>query len=275
MTPPLKMVLKGLGAAGRARLNALHQNQAFQLAGIVSRRPEVASLSWEEALADPQVDAIAISTESTDHPGSVEQALKAGKHVLCDFPLAFRRSTAQKLFQLAKEKNRILHVEHIGLLTQDHLQLKSQALAKGPLIKGNYLFQGGLGDKLMDKRWTGPLPILAISRLLQVADIWGAFQIVSQELKIRDPGFYLHLHLKFENGGVLGFTEERMPGLPRRRSLVAQCQGGKLHWKAKAGGGGLFAKDLDYFGKRALEGQACYYDENLMLGVLGQLERLY
>jgi biliverdin reductase len=268
------IALCGMGASGIARQRAIAELSGISLAGIISRRPEVGTISLEAALQNLEIAAIAISTENTDHPGKVEQCLRAKKHVLCDFPLAMSGSEGRKLYNLAREKNRILHVEHLGLLSAEHLELKKQAAERGPLKKGEYLFQAGWNDKLADSKRTGPYPILAVSRLLQVADLFGPFSVASNEMRVDAQGFYLHLHLKFPEGGILGFTEERRVGLPRKRSLLAECETGSLSLKANAFSQGLFAKDLAWFRDRVLAGKACYYDEELMLGVLDEIEKI-
>lgn len=43
--------------------------------------------SWEEILADPAVDVIALATYDDHHAGAVVEALDAGKHVFCEKPL--------------------------------------------------------------------------------------------------------------------------------------------------------------------------------------------
>ena len=72
----------------------------------------------------------------------------------------------------------------------------------------------------------------------------------------------------------MGFTEERMAGLARRRTLVAQCQGGPLNWKPNLKPEGLFGKDLLWFRERVSSGKPCYYDEEQMIQILGALENL-
>lgn len=271
---PLKIALKGLGAAGKARLQALQENPHFKLAGIVSRRPETATLDWQQALADESIEAMAISTETPDHPASVQGALAAGKHVLCDYPLTWKPEEGVKLFNLAKKQQRILHVEHIGLLSSDHQMIKSEIQAKGKLIRGDYLFQGGWNEKIADPAWCGPYPLLALSRLLQVADWFGPFQVESRDYRADATGFFLHLHLSFPAGGILGFTEERRPGLPRRRSMTVQCSKGSLQWKPTLRPEGLFAKDLEYFYQRVTTGINCYYDETLMIQIIEELNKI-
>ncbi|MFO1463938.1 MAG: Gfo/Idh/MocA family oxidoreductase [bacterium] len=265
------LALCGMGAAGKARRLATQGVEGLQVVAEVSRRPGVGNQSWAEVLADPGIDAVAISTENTAHARQVEQALQAGKHVLCDYPLALEGSRARGLFRLAQARGKILHVEHIALLSEEHLALKAEVRAAGPLVKGEFLFQGGWNEKLADPDYSGPYPFLAVSRLLQIADLFGAFQIAEARQEGSAQGYSLHLHLQFPGGGRLGFTEERRVGLPRRRSLMAECERASVALKAGTLGGGLFAKDLAWFRDRIRGEKNCYYDEGLMLGILDQL----
>jgi predicted dehydrogenase len=271
---PLSLALIGMGVAGKARQKALADLPGFRLAALVSRRPEARTHTLEEMLSDSSIEAAVVSTENTDHAGTVRRCLSAGKHVLCDYPLAFSAAEAKKLFELAKKQGRTLHVEHIALLAEEHQVLKKQAAALGPLQRGEYLFQGGWNEKLENPSFTGPYPFLAISRLLQVADLFGPCGVESHRFEKSPQGFSLHFHLKFADGGTLGFTEERVAGLPRRRSLVAELKKGNLHWKAQTFGGGLFGKDLEWFRDRVGGVKECYYDETMMIRIIGYLEKV-
>jgi len=272
--PPLAIAIIGLGVAGKARQKAIAELPGFRLAGIVSRRPDVATAGLEEILQNSDVSAVAISTENTDHASRTRQALAAGKHVLCDYPLAFSETEGRELFAMARGTGKVLHVEHIALLAEEHQKLKSEIAAKGSLVKGDYLFQGGWNPKLEDLRYTGAYPFLAVSRLVQIADLFGPFELESQQFEKNAQGFRLHLHLKFPGGGKLGFTEERVAGLARRRSILAEMSEGQVHWKAQTFSGGLFGKDLQWFRDRVLNGKPCYYDETMLLKILGMLERV-
>jgi hypothetical protein len=148
-------------------------------------------------------------------------------------------------------------------------------MKKGPLVSGEFLFQAGFNEKIADPNRTGPLPMLALPRLLQVADLWGLPSLENFRFEKDERGFSLHLHLRFPDGGLLGFTEERREGLPRRRSLAAQSLKGPIHWKSGVSGGGLFAKDLQCFVDRLRGRGTSYYDEKLMLKLMGLLEQVH
>jgi len=271
---PLTLALVGMGSAGRSRERACAEVEGVELVARVSRRSGAGDRPLSEVLRDPAVQAVAISTENTAHADLVEAGLKAGKHVLCDYPLALSGARARRLFDLASKAGRVLHVEHIALFSEEHRQLKAEVARAGRLVKGEYLFQGGWNERLADTAYTGPYPFLAVSRLVQIADLFGPFAIESARAEAKPEGFSLHLHLRFPEGGILGFTEERLAGLPRRRSLVAECERGPVALKTGTMGGGLFAKDLAWFRDRVLAGKPCYYDEEAMLGILDRLTDL-
>ena len=54
------------------------------------------------------VDAVYIAAPHETHYSYARQMLVAGKHVLCEKPMSFRRSEAEELFAMAKERDLIL-----------------------------------------------------------------------------------------------------------------------------------------------------------------------
>lgn len=271
---PLSIALIGLGSAGKARWKAVQASARFSLKGIVSRRPEVASIPLEEALADPSLEAIAISTENVLHADLARRGLAARKHVLCDYPLALSEKEARELFDLAQKNHRVLHVEQIGLLSLNHQRLREEVQKKGRLVHGKFSFEGGWNSSLADPRWSGPFPFLASSRLLQMADLFGNFAIEESRGGLSEQGAFLELLIRFEEGGRLEFSEKRRAGLARRKLLEARCERGELGWPNLPEEKGLFAKDLEYFYQRVRNQGPSYYSQDQMLWVLKILEQL-
>ena len=60
--------------------------------------------SYEELCADPQVEAVYISTPNNLHYENARLCLESGKHVLCEKPFTITAGEARALYKLAEEK---------------------------------------------------------------------------------------------------------------------------------------------------------------------------
>src|SRR5439155_1795908 len=90
----------------------------------VGRRPEATeafarewgfehrTLSLEEALGRPGLDAVVICSPSEQHAGQAEKALAAGKHALVEIPLAMSLADAERVTALAERSGLRLMVAH-------------------------------------------------------------------------------------------------------------------------------------------------------------------
>lgn len=71
--------------------------------------PKVYS-SYKELIADPEIDAVSVATPNAFHCEPTIAALLAGKHVLCEKPLAMNAEEAKKMCRAAKESGKNLQV---------------------------------------------------------------------------------------------------------------------------------------------------------------------
>ena len=71
--------------------------------------------TFEAVLKDPEIQAVALATPANTHAQMARRALKAGKHLFVEKPLALTTSEAEELVALAREKNVILMVGHTFL----------------------------------------------------------------------------------------------------------------------------------------------------------------
>jgi 2-hydroxy-4-carboxymuconate semialdehyde hemiacetal dehydrogenase len=119
----MKLCLVGYGSIARSHLQAL-AGEPVVWGTVMGRVPEAtaafaAEFGFErhttdlaEALSDPTIDAVLITSPSDLHAEQAEQALRAGKHALVEIPLATRLSDVDRLDALAREKDRRLMVCH-------------------------------------------------------------------------------------------------------------------------------------------------------------------
>ncbi|MBH1942486.1 Gfo/Idh/MocA family oxidoreductase [Mobilitalea sibirica] len=101
----MKRIVIGMVGAGRAtelHMNALHRVSDIPLRfkTIVARRSEqllpakelygfeIASYDFNDLLTDPEIDVVDICTPPYVHEDMIIKALQAGKHVICEKPLA-------------------------------------------------------------------------------------------------------------------------------------------------------------------------------------------
>ena len=66
----------------------------------------------DELLADPEIGAVVVCSPTDLHAAQTERALRAGKHVLCEIPLATSLADTDRLARLAEEAGRRLMVCH-------------------------------------------------------------------------------------------------------------------------------------------------------------------
>jgi len=84
----------------------------------------VATKNHKEILRNPEIDAVVVSTPTSTHYKLVKDALKAGKHVLCEKPTCTRPEQVRDLIQLAKEAQRVLMTGHVFLYNAGIQKLK-------------------------------------------------------------------------------------------------------------------------------------------------------
>lgn len=86
--------------------------------------------SYRQLLEDPNLDAVYIAVPTSLHPVWVRRALDAGKHVLCEKPLAPNAQIAQELVAYARERNRVLQ-EGMHVRFMKRLQRQRELVASG------------------------------------------------------------------------------------------------------------------------------------------------
>jgi predicted dehydrogenase len=72
---------------------------------------------WTELIADPQVDAVVIATPVRSHYDLGMAALRAGKHLLIEKPMAETTAQAAELMREAAARNLVLLVDHTFCFT--------------------------------------------------------------------------------------------------------------------------------------------------------------
>jgi UDP-2-acetamido-3-amino-2,3-dideoxy-glucuronate N-acetyltransferase len=104
---------------------------------------QVDSLTIDQILKNPSILGVVIAAPAVQHAALTAAALKAGKHVFVEKPLALRVDEAQYLCNLAQEHTRVLMVGHLLQYHPAFLEL-SQQIKKGKLGKLLYIYSNRL-----------------------------------------------------------------------------------------------------------------------------------
>jgi predicted dehydrogenase len=116
------------------RLAAVCDLNKERLAPVKARYPSVAVTdNYDEILADPAIDAVAIATPVSSHFKLAMRALMAGKHVFVEKPIASSTEEAERLVEEAARRGLVLAVDHTFVHT-------------GAVRKIRELAEGSLGE---------------------------------------------------------------------------------------------------------------------------------
>lgn len=94
--PPVNGVVRGVNGN-------IKNSAAFRLGPRVKIYDD-----FSKMLADPEIELVDICTPTALHPAQTIAALQAGKHVLCEKPLAENSADARKVFQVASRSKKFL-----------------------------------------------------------------------------------------------------------------------------------------------------------------------
>ena len=126
----------GCGSIARNRhIPAYRKNPNAEIAAyydpVFERAEELANLyggkaylTLEELLSDERVDAVSVCTPEAYHEEPVCMALAAGRHVLCEKPMALDSSQAERMKKTADESGRMLMISYNQRIYEPHWKMK-------------------------------------------------------------------------------------------------------------------------------------------------------
>jgi 1,5-anhydro-D-fructose reductase (1,5-anhydro-D-mannitol-forming) len=179
----LNWIVIGIGdIAIRRVIPAIQAEPRSRLYGLVTRNPQKAASyeakvwsSLDQALSDPAVDAVYVATPVFLHAPQTIQSFRAGKHVLCEKPMAMNEAEARSMVQAAEESKRIFGAAFYRRAYPKVLRAKQllQAGAIGQPVLAELTCHGWLDGKESDRSWLidpakaggGPLYDIASHRI--------------------------------------------------------------------------------------------------------------
>jgi len=120
------------GAFGRKHLDALARIDGVEVTSVVGREQGPiqafasdrgighATTELNESLAREDVDAVILSTPTQMHAEQTIDCLKAGKHVLCEIPIADTLADARRVVEAQEETGLVAMVDHVRRFNPSH-----------------------------------------------------------------------------------------------------------------------------------------------------------
>lgn len=116
----LNWIVIGIGdISARRVIPAIQAEPRSKLYGVVTRDPAKAAnygtkvwTSLDEALADSAIDAVYVATPVFLHGPQTVASLRAGRHVMCEKPMAMNEAEARTMVQTAEATRRIFAVAY-------------------------------------------------------------------------------------------------------------------------------------------------------------------
>src|SRR5512133_1849587 len=155
-----RALIKPLTASKRTRLLAV-ASRSLSSAESYAREWKIprAHGSYEALLADPEIDVIYNSLPNHLHAEWTIKALHAGKHVLCEKPIALTLAEVDAMTQAAKETGKVLAEAFMYRHHPQTLKAKeivdSGALGELQLIRGAFTFTLTREGDIRSKKETG------------------------------------------------------------------------------------------------------------------------
>ena len=215
-----------LAAVGSRRLDAA-QAFAEQYGGAAAYG------SYEELVADPDVDVVYIATPHAFHLDNARLCFEAGKHVLCEKPVTLDTADAEEMVRLAAEHDRFL-MEAMWTACHPVIRELRTRLASGEFGTPHHLHaelgfrvDAGPDDRMLD-------PALGASALLDMGIypltvahlLLGPAESLSATADLSDRGIDLDVAVVGRYpGGALATMTASMTSYSSRRCSIATDQG--------------------------------------------------
>lgn len=173
---------------------AVHEAKNAKLQAVASRdqgraqalQTETTYERYEDLLADPKIDAVYINLANHQHYEWTIAALAAGKHVLCEKPLALNQKEAEAMAAAAVKHNRVL-VEAVCTSWHPRFIRAIELIKNGDIgelreINSSFCFIAQIENNYRLSKEMGGGSLLDVG--VYQAHIWSALFDKTPELKI-------------------------------------------------------------------------------------------
>lgn len=212
MSKQLKVGLIGVAGIARRHFPGWHDSPHTELTALADLNPEILKVRGaeqkiaklyanpEDLIADPEIDIVDICTPNRFHAPLAVAALEAGKHVLCEKPLA---STPEEIQQMIAARDKSGKM----LMTAQHFRFSGEAEALKAEVD-----TGVLGDVYHARSWMLRRSWAPISPGFVTKELAGGGPCIDIGVHILDLTLWMMGHPKPIS--VTGVTQDKLAHQP-------------------------------------------------------------
>jgi predicted dehydrogenase len=192
--------MPAVAATGNSRMQAIVSGSpeaARKLADFHGVPEVVAYSGYDELIASDRIDAVYIALPNSMHADYTIRALKAGKHVMVEKPLATSLAESEAMVAAARDSDAFLMTAyrlHNEPGTHGMIEtVRSGQIGEPVFFTSTFGFQSQLGNhRLLANHWGGALPDVGVYCLNAARHVFAAEPIAVQAMASRpstDPRF--------------------------------------------------------------------------------------
>jgi len=231
-----KCVMPAIALSRNGRILALGTRRPLE-AEAIARQIGIDTIykSYDEVIHDPSVDAVYIPLPNHLHLTWTVKALLAGKHVLCEKPLACNAAEAREMKALALTTDRVL-MEALMYRFHPRTQRVKTMISEGAigvprLVRAAFCFamadkllRSGANHRLSSSQGGGALLDVGCYGVSVARWLLAAEPVKAQALAIRRPENNVDIHLVgnllFDHGALATIEASFCSGLQQTYSIV-------------------------------------------------------
>jgi predicted dehydrogenase len=232
---------------GRVRVKSVVSRSLDRAAKLAETLGAEATTDLDAVLRDPEVDVVDVCLPTPAHREAAERALRAGKHVFLEKPIALTLDDADAIVRAAEKSGRLFMVGLVLRFWPEYAELQRR-VASGDLGRVSAVSTQRLSppadwaDWLADRAQSGGTAVdLLVHDFDQMNWLLGtAISVFAREPA---PG-HVHALVEYEDASGIAEGSMRMPrSYPFSSSIRVDCDGGAAEYEFSAtpaeGGGNI------------------------------------
>ncbi len=220
----VRLAIIGTGGMAAHHADAFRDLDGCAVVAIAGRNPDTGrklakrhdvplTTNWTEAVQRSDVDAVVVCTHNESHAEIAMAAIRSGKHVLTEYPIARSIEQGDRLREALRESGKVLRVTHEPAFSKAQSAVHDRIAALGDLITAIFVRltpgRGRRPEVLFNLEVSGPPALFFVGHIYPLIDLFGpaawvegAAEYVGLDAQNRYERFANSVTVGFQRGGL-------------------------------------------------------------------------